>query len=102
MNKYNQLPEHAQEITKFYSKQHDFFNYCFERLETRSCYYDPDNIYRGMFSIKIFWIKEELGLGYGIASDWKKSKIRFYLFGTDEAWSKFKQGFASQFSGDNS
>jgi hypothetical protein len=101
MNKYNQLPEDTKIISE-YNEYQDFFTYCIENAESRQPQYNSDNHMEGHFNLRIFWIKEEKGLGYGIAKDWKNEKIVFYRFGSEDNWNRFKNGFASQFAGDNS
>lgn len=100
---YNKFPEDAVEITGKYEEKIDFFIYCIEESESRQCSYS-DNVIEGLFifDLRIFWINKKLGLGYGFSNDWKSKIIREYKFGSEENWKRFKSGFASQFSGDNS
>jgi hypothetical protein len=98
------MPEHAIDITNIYEAQLDFFSYCFKESkdEFRQVDYDPNDYLKGAFSMRLFWIDEESGLGYGIANDWKLKQIKIFRFGSDEQWARFKCGFAAQFVGDNS
>lgn len=48
----------------------------------------------GVFSLNIFWIDKENGVGYGVADDWKNNTVQWYKFGSDESWLKFRNRVA--------
>lgn len=99
MSEYNKMPENAI-IIENYEEIIEFFTYCMDE-ETRQPSY-TDKTANGYFNLKIWWVKKELGLGFGIANHWKQKKIVWYRFGKEEAWNKFINGFGALFSGDNS
>ncbi len=101
--KFNEMPQNAAEIQpeKAYAEMQDFFTY-HSTEESRAVFYDESDIQAGLASVKIWWIKEESGLGYALKSDWKAEKVRWYKLGTEEEWEKFHRGFAAAFRGDNS
>lgn len=100
MSDFNKLPADAVIISS-YDDIAGFFIHCMEE-ESRQVMYDEKVITGGLFSLRIFWVNKEKGLGYGIANNWKEKSIDWYRFGSDDAWLTFKRGFAAQFSGDNS
>jgi len=103
MSDYNKFPENAILIDpNAYVLTRDFFNCHIESQESRQCFYESNNPMKGVFSLRIFWVKKSLGLGYGMADDWVNKKISFFRFGSDDNWSVFKREVASQFVGDNS
>jgi hypothetical protein len=99
MVEYNEMPKNAMLINNYEDWQ-DYFTFC-KTTESRQPFYN-DNFMEGSFNLMVYWITKEMGLGYGIAKDWKKKIIKFYKFGSEENWNKFKNDFASQFRNDNS
>lgn len=100
MSNYNKLPADAV-IISVYDDIAKFFIHCTEE-ESRSVMYNENVITEGLYSLRIFWVNKEKGLGYGIADNWKEKSIVWYRFGSDDAWLTFNRGFAAQFRGDNS
>ena len=103
MGKFNEMPQNAVEIKPEteYEEMQDFFIY-HRTEESRAVFYDSEDIRAGLADVRIWWIKEEAGLGYALKRDWKEEKMRWYRLGTEEEWQKFKRGFAAAFRGDNS
>ena len=97
---HNTLPEDAKIITD-YEEQQRFFIHSMEQ-ESRQPQYNPNNFMEGFFNLRIFWVRKELGIGYGFADNWKEKRVDFYRFGSEENWTRFNRGFASQFTRDNS
>lgn len=108
MELYNEMPRAAVKLTdqqldgQLYRGMQGFFEFRTEREENRQVLYEQNNHCAGIFKMRIFWVKEKMGLGYGIAYDWKRERIDIYRFGTVEDWQKFKQEFAARFRYDNS
>lgn len=108
MANYNEMPEPAIRITdksmigRLYDTMQDFFTYCWEETESRQPFYEKDNIYSGTFNLRIFWIRKEKGLGYGIAQDYKTKTIEIYRFGTAENWQILRNEFCAVMRHDNS
>lgn len=99
-SKYNSFPEYMQEMTR--ESWDDFFTYCIERVESRQAY--KNSIYEMYEDLRIFWIKEDRGLGICIGRKYENHEpvIKHYRVGKQEDWDKFKQGFAATFARDNS
>lgn len=94
------MPENATELTT-YEEIRNFFTWC-NTEEFRSPAYDEFNKMGGFFNLRIYWAREDMGVGYGIADDWKSKSIKWYRFGSEENWDKFRRGMSALFSGDNS
>ena len=103
MAEFNKMPHNAEEIQaeKVYAELQDFFTFT-HREESRTVFYDEDNIKAGLADVRIWWVREEAGLGFALKRDWKAEKMRWYRLGTAEDWQKFKRGFAAAFRDDNS
>lgn len=103
MAKCNEMPVDAAQIQpeKLYEELQDFFTF-HSTAESRAVFYDEDKITSGLADVKIWWIKEEMGLGYALKRDWKAKEMQWYKLGTEENWEKFCRGFAAAFRGDNS
>ena len=103
MAKFNEMPKNAAEIQpeKIYTELQDFFIYTHTE-ESRAVFYDEKDLKAGLADVRIWWVREEAGLGFALKRDWKAEKMRWYRLGTEEDWQKFKRGFAAAFRGDNS
>lgn len=97
MVEYNSFPKDMQEICEI-ATWSDFFCFCIEKYESRNAY--KNDLREMSEKLRIAWIKKEQNLGFCIGM--KGEFVKFYRIGTDEAWRKFKCGFAAQFRGDNS
>ena len=101
MNKFNTpLTELTELSLDDYEACKTFFTYCLTQ-ESRQIHYN-NNFMQGSMNVRIFWVREELNLGFALFDDWKAKKVRFYRVGSDENWAIFKRGFGAQFTGDNS
>ena len=96
----NSFPENMQEMTE--ESWQDFFTYCIEGIESRQAF--RNSIYEIYTDLRIFWIRESLGLGVCISRRYEsgKPKIEFYRIGTQENWDKLKGEFAAANARDNS
>ena len=99
-SKYNSYPEYMQEMTT--ESWNDFFTYCIERVESRQAY--KSSFHEMHETLRIFWIKEDRGLGVCIGRTYEKHKqiIKYYRVGKQEDWDTFKRGFAETFARDYS
>ena len=95
---------HAAELRRTTRTEswNDFFTYCIERVESRQAY--KSSIYEMHEDLRIFWIKEDRGLGICIGRTYEKHKqiIKYYRVGKQEDWDTFKRGFAATFARDYS
>ena len=100
LSKYNSYPEFMEEMTE--ESWNDFFTYCIERVESRQAY--KSSIYEMHEDLRIFWIKEDRGLGICIGRTYENHNqiIRYYKLGKQEDWNVFKRGFGAMFEKDNS
>ena len=64
-SKYNSYPEYMQEMTT--ESWNDFFTYCIERVESRQAY--KSSFHEMHETLRIFWIKEDRGLGICIGQN---------------------------------
>lgn len=99
-SKYNSYPDHMQEMTE--QSWNDFFTFCIEGIESRQAF--KNSIYELHEDLRIFWIKEERGLGICIGRKYENNRqiIKHYRIGKQEDWDVFKQGFAAANARDNS
>lgn len=95
MSDYNKMPDNAIEVTDNYNAMNSFFNMQIEENEFRQVMYD-DNPLSGVFDMRISWINKSIGLGYGIARDWKDKKIRLYKFGSEDNWNNHLKAIAKE------
>ncbi len=100
MQEHNHMPKDGILITKYEDWQ-DYFTFA-KTEEFRQPFYNPATFNDGLFCLNIYWINKDLGLGYGVANDWKAGEVKFYKFGTIENWHKFRIAFAAKFAGDKS
>lgn len=104
---FNKLPSHFEVYDLDNSKEvwdayRSVNSYQIERQESRQAAYNDEVFLEGHFDIRVFWIREEYGLGYGIGDDWKEKKLKLYIFGAPENWQTYRRAFAAQFRGDYS
>ena len=89
-----------QEMTE--ESWQDFFTYCIEGIESRQAI--RNSVTKAHTDLRIFWIRESLGLGVCISRRYEsgKPKIEYYRIGKQENWDKLRDRFAALNARDNS
>jgi hypothetical protein len=82
---YNSKPPNWKEITEERFAHCDFFTYAFTKVEYRQ-FQDPENNsgYKGFISVQLFYMPA--GHGYGIISDRKNKRVRYFRFGCEHEY----------------
>jgi len=98
-NEFNIMPELSRLIDD-YKTQKIFFSYQIEKTEVRQII-NGNSVLDDVFDMKIFWIKRDIGLGFGLVANDALEKTEWYQIGSELEWSAFKTTFSSTFLADN-
>lgn len=99
---YNVAPPYFRETTKERFCR-VFFTYCLKGQTSKQIhrYSNGKELKKPIFDIRL-WELAYYTDSMGVAMQRDGDEIKYYIFGSEEQWTKFSNGMAAQFAGDNS